>query len=204
MSSLFQNRKRKRLREQHRMALFLPTETHPHHTSLNLPVEAASAGWKLKNWRDLTLWVTASSQGGCCVITANIVRNETCIVWMRISLNVFSVVNDGQSGPTVVGGTPPPQDKHHHHHAIPPPQVPPQHQALGIIISSSGTSGSGGFVLSELPEPPIPVSEIGPIPPPPMFSSPSIQPTRLSPPPPQPSSDQNDYDYDGECFIYHL
>ncbi|XP_034939637.1 phosphatase and actin regulator 2 isoform X4 [Chelonus insularis] len=29
------------------------------------------------------------------------------------------------------------------------------------------------FMLSELPEPPIPLSEIGPIPPPPMFSSPS-------------------------------
>lgn len=29
------------------------------------------------------------------------------------------------------------------------------------------------ILLSELPEPPIPVSEIGPIPPPPMFSTPS-------------------------------
>jgi hypothetical protein len=29
------------------------------------------------------------------------------------------------------------------------------------------------LTLSELPEPPIPLSEIGPIPPPPMFSSPS-------------------------------
>lgn len=29
------------------------------------------------------------------------------------------------------------------------------------------------IVLSELPEPPIPLSEIGPIPPPPMFSTPS-------------------------------
>jgi len=29
------------------------------------------------------------------------------------------------------------------------------------------------LMLSELPEPPIPLSEIGPIPPPPMFSSPS-------------------------------
>ncbi|XP_026475201.1 phosphatase and actin regulator 2-like [Ctenocephalides felis] len=34
-------------------------------------------------------------------------------------------------------------------------------------------SNGGGMVLSELPEPPIPLSEIGPIPPPPMFSSPS-------------------------------
>lgn len=37
----------------------------------------------------------------------------------------------------------------------PPMQLPPQ------------------LVLSELPEPPIALSEIGPIPPPPMFSSPS-------------------------------
>ncbi|XP_049546384.1 phosphatase and actin regulator 1 isoform X2 [Anopheles darlingi] len=42
-----------------------------------------------------------------------------------------------------------------------------------------GGGGGGGhhlpnhIVLSELPEPPIPVSEIGPIPPPPMFSTPS-------------------------------
>lgn len=32
------------------------------------------------------------------------------------------------------------------------------------------------LMLSELPEPPIPLSEIGPIPPPPMFSSPSPTP----------------------------
>ncbi|XP_033210399.1 phosphatase and actin regulator 2 isoform X2 [Belonocnema kinseyi] len=36
----------------------------------------------------------------------------------------------------------------------------------------------GNLMLSDLPEPPIPLSEIGPIPPPPMFSSPS--PTSLS------------------------
>ncbi|XP_075969480.1 phosphatase and actin regulator 2 isoform X3 [Anticarsia gemmatalis] len=46
---------------------------------------------------------------------------------------------------------------------------------------STAESGGGGdaeeqLMLSELPEPPIAVSEIGPIPPPPMFSSPS--PTR--------------------------
>lgn len=62
-----------------------------------------------------------------------------------------------------------------------------------------GGGSSGSFMLSELPEPPIPVSEIGPIPPPPMFSSPSPIPTRLSPPPPQPSSD-HDYDYEGKKF----
>jgi hypothetical protein len=38
--------------------------------------------------------------------------------------------------------------------------------------SSAGES-SLPFSLSDLPEPPIPLSEIGPIPPPPMFSSPS-------------------------------
>lgn len=50
-------------------------------------------------------------------------------------------------------------------------------------------------MLSELPEPPIPVSEIGPIPPPPMFSSPSPVPHRQqsSPLPPQ----MGDYDYEG-------
>ncbi|KAL0893813.1 hypothetical protein ABMA27_013942 [Loxostege sticticalis] len=58
----------------------------------------------------------------------------------------------------------------------------------GDVVGGYGTSGvdrgggggdDGGdepLVLSELPEPPIAVSEIGPIPPPPMFSSPS--PTR--------------------------
>lgn len=42
----------------------------------------------------------------------------------------------------------------------------------------SGKLLTGSVVLTELPEPPIPVSEIGPIPPPPMFSTPS--PTMLS------------------------
>ncbi|XP_028160830.1 phosphatase and actin regulator 4 isoform X11 [Ostrinia furnacalis] len=47
------------------------------------------------------------------------------------------------------------------------------------VDRGGGGGGDGGdepLVLSELPEPPIAVSEIGPIPPPPMFSSPS--PTR--------------------------
>lgn len=35
--------------------------------------------------------------------------------------------------------------------------------------------GHPSLMLSELPEPPIPVSEVGPIPPPPMFSSPAQQ-----------------------------
>lgn len=74
----------------------------------------------------------------------------------------------------------------------------------------TGGGGSGNNVmLSELPEPPIPVSEIGPIPPPPMFSTPS--PTMIAGRPHGPAvmhsqsgmmnighRDMNDYDYDGE------
>ncbi|KAK9718362.1 RPEL repeat [Popillia japonica] len=74
------------------------------------------------------------------------------------------------------GSTPPAQERQPHQHHLPPPNM-----------------GSSGFVLSELPEPPIPVSEIGPIPPPPMFSSPSPVPNRQSPLP-----QQVDYDYDDE------
>ncbi|XP_064548966.1 phosphatase and actin regulator 4 isoform X5 [Drosophila montana] len=56
-----------------------------------------------------------------------------------------------------------------------------------------------GVMLSELPEPPIPVSEIGPIPPPPMFSTPS--PTLIAGRPHGPGAMndqdyQQDYDYD--------
>ncbi|CAD7003520.1 unnamed protein product [Ceratitis capitata] len=62
-----------------------------------------------------------------------------------------------------------------------------------------GNVGAGGVLLSELPEPPIPVSEIGPIPPPPMFSTPS--PTLIAGRPHGPGAmnDQGyqDYDYDG-------
>lgn len=58
-----------------------------------------------------------------------------------------------------------------------------------------------GVMLSELPEPPIPVSEIGPIPPPPMFSTPS--PTLIAGRPHGPGAMndqdyQQDYDYDGK------
>lgn len=80
---------------------------------------------------------------------------------------------DGQAPP---GSTPPPHEKQLHN--IPPPHLP-----MGVGVPS--------FMLSELPEPPIPVSEIGPIPPPPMFSSPSPVPNRLSPPP-----NHHNYDYD--------
>ncbi|KPU78300.1 uncharacterized protein Dana_GF10261, isoform I [Drosophila ananassae] len=56
-----------------------------------------------------------------------------------------------------------------------------------------------GVILSELPEPPIPLSEIGPIPPPPMFSTPS--PTLIAGRPHGPGAVndqdyQQDYDYD--------
>ncbi|CAG9783676.1 unnamed protein product [Diatraea saccharalis] len=47
---------------------------------------------------------------------------------------------------------------------------------VGGYGASGGDGGDEPLVLSELPEPPIALSEIGPIPPPPMFSSPS--PTR--------------------------
>lgn len=82
------------------------------------------------------------------------------------------------------------------------------------IMSGTGMGGSGNIVgnignimLSELPEPPIPVSEIGPIPPPPMFSTPS--PTMIAGRPHGPAvsmmghRELNDYDYDGKllCFI---
>lgn len=52
-------------------------------------------------------------------------------------------------------------------------------------------------MLCELPEPPIPVSEIGPIPPPPMFSSPSPQPRRPPSPLPNPADYEGYYDYEG-------
>lgn len=69
----------------------------------------------------------------------------------------------------------------------------------GGNISGTGMVGIGGnpvgnqhIVLSELPEPPISVTEIGPIPPPPMFSSPS--PTMVSGRPHGPGV--HDYDYE--------
>ncbi|ODM99053.1 Phosphatase and actin regulator 2 [Orchesella cincta] len=58
------------------------------------------------------------------------------------------------------------------------------HPTDGQFYTSSNHPNSGhpaghgepGFCLTELPEPPIPLSEIGPIPPPPMFSSPTQSP----------------------------
>jgi hypothetical protein len=59
------------------------------------------------------------------------------------------------------------QSNEHYHHQ--------QHQQQHSYLP-------GHIMLSELPEPPIPVSEIGPIPPPPMFSTPS--PTMIAGRPP--------------------
>ncbi|KAL1494234.1 hypothetical protein ABEB36_009859 [Hypothenemus hampei] len=84
-----------------------------------------------------------------------------------------------QIGPP--GSTPPAQEKQSHTLSqMQPLMVPPP------------SSGPPPFMLCELPEPPIPLSEIGPIPPPPMFSSPSPQPRR----PPSPLPNPADYDYD--------
>lgn len=107
-------------------------------------------------------------------------------------------VDEGTGPP---GSTPPPHagDGHSHHFQLP-----------------------SHILLSELPEPPIPVSEIGPIPPPPMFSTPS--PTLIGGRPHGPAIQQmnsqyqqhqhnlqsqsnqgqvdyNDYDYDGKHFV---
>lgn len=96
------------------------------------------------------------------------------------------------------GNTPPPTERHMHSHHLPiPGQHPHQHLQHGNTI-----------LLSELPEPPIPLSEIGPIPPPPMFSSPS--PTMLRQ---QQAAgmvghgsvgtvDMGDYDYEGELYPF--
>lgn len=69
--------------------------------------------------------------------------------------------------------------------------------------SGSGNIGNN-VMLSELPEPPISVSEIGPIPPPPMFSSPS--PTMIAGRPHGPAvhgMSHHEYDYDGEFNFHH-
>ncbi|XP_035716414.1 phosphatase and actin regulator 4 isoform X2 [Folsomia candida] len=54
------------------------------------------------------------------------------------------------------------------------------HQTDNQHYPPKGNNGLLPFSLSELPEPPIPVSEIGPIPPPPMFSTPSPLPPQRS------------------------
>ncbi|XP_050337369.1 phosphatase and actin regulator 4 isoform X8 [Bactrocera neohumeralis] len=91
----------------------------------------------------------------------------------------------------------------------PPGSTPPPYTADGKMTNAqggggggggSGNVGAGGVMLSELPEPPIPVSEIGPIPPPPMFSTPS--PTliagRAHGPGAMNDQGYQDYDYDDQ------
>ena len=78
------------------------------------------------------------------------------------------------------------------------PSLHPVHQRDTYTFHGGSTSSEGGRIhpnypnhpsnpqyVGHLPEPPIPVSEIGPIPPPPMFStpSPSVN-ARNCPPPP--------------------
>ncbi|XP_037906863.1 phosphatase and actin regulator 3-like isoform X4 [Hermetia illucens] len=76
----------------------------------------------------------------------------------------------------------------------PPGSTPPPPQGDGQ------QSLPGHILLSELPEPPIPLSEIGPIPPPPMFSTPS--PTLIAGRPHGPGAineqDYQDYEYDDQ------
>ena len=110
--------------------------------------------------------------------------------------NFFLLLTDPEGGASsnkLIGGppgsTPPPYAEHqqHHHH----------HNHGNKMTGANG----GQVLLSELPEPPIPVSEIGPIPPPPMFSTPS--PTLIAGRPHGPGAvnDQQhyqDYEYDGK------
>lgn len=105
--------------------------------------------------------------------------------------------------------------QHQHHHQQLQQQLQ-QHLSGGYMsngMSGPGVGGSGNIVgnsnimLSELPEPPISVSEIGPIPPPPMFSTPS--PTMVAGRPHGPGvhgMSHHDYDYDGKlkCLLNFL
>ncbi|XP_018909757.1 phosphatase and actin regulator 2 isoform X2 [Bemisia tabaci] len=99
--------------------------------------------------------------------------------------------------PSSLGGAVPPSQggpgaslarrlrSYHNDHYSPTSNRPLQPPSLLQTVVDGGTPNRQGcstpppppvapsLVLSELPEPPIPVSEIGPIPPPPMFSSPS-------------------------------
>lgn len=66
-------------------------------------------------------------------------------------------------------GSPPPTMLQQQQHQ----QQQQQQQDGGSRQSGSGSNTGPQIFLSDLPEPPIPVSEIGPIPPPAMFSTPS-------------------------------
>lgn len=65
---LLQSRKKKRLTERHRMALYLQTERPPR-TSPSPRAWTAPPGSR----NDLAPWATASSPGGCSVTTASTV-----------------------------------------------------------------------------------------------------------------------------------
>ncbi|XP_049863663.1 phosphatase and actin regulator 2 isoform X4 [Schistocerca gregaria] len=91
---------------------------------------------------------------------------------------------------------------------VPPPAPPPPGSSVSVATSTSSVPPTAGMptgpgdrpaplTLSELPEPPIPVSEIGPIPPPPMFSSsPQPPPTSVGMPVPTFLFDDQD---EGSC-----
>lgn len=73
----------------------------------------------------------------------------------------------------------------------------------GGYMGNASIQGNASSVDSyELPEPPIPLSEIGPIPPPPMFSTPS--PTLIAGRPHGPAIGHHDYDYDGNLINKNL
>lgn len=101
------------------------------------------------------------------------ISNVVYLHWLAFERNFFSVSDREQQT-----CTPPMQQDHHGEHHPPP-------------------SSSSGFILPELPEPPIPLSEIGPIPPPPMFSSPSPMPRRQVTTPPI-INQHIEYDYEGQ------
>lgn len=109
-----------------------------------------------------------------------------------------------QSNNSIISNNQMSQQHQHHHQQL--QQQLQQHLSGGYMtngMSGPGVGGSGNNVgnnimLSELPEPPISVSEIGLIPPPPMFSTPS--PTMVAGRPHGPGvhgMSHHDYDYDG-------
>lgn len=94
------------------------------------------------------------------------------------------------------------QMSHHHQQLQQQLQQHLSNQFMQNGMSSSGVGASGSVgnnVLSELPEPPsISVSEIGPIPPPPMFSTPSPTMVAGRPHGPGVQGMSHEFDYDGE------
>lgn len=151
-------------------------------TSHNPPT---TPGTIRENLKDPVRWGMESSQEGCYVTIANNVSKLGLFISYNQSNLSNYVVNEGpQIGPP--GSTPPAQEKQPH-----------GMQYASSMLASHQTGGHPPFMLCELPEPPIPVSEIGPIPPPPMFSSPSPQPRRPPSPLPNPADYEGYYDYEG-------